>query len=114
MDYLGPTVNRAARLEGYAPPGGVAVLQDVLQTIPAAALAGTTVLETGSVELKGVPGKFAVAVLGLAAAARDESSFGDGTSGGKGSASDAWMVDSLCTSRSEGSSGKGGGGGTAT
>ena len=119
MDYLGPTVNRAARLEGHAPPGGMAVLHDVLQTVPAEALTGTTMLETGGVVLKGVPGKFAVTVLGLAAVAGDDSSIGDGTSGGKRSTSDTWNVDSACTSQvSGGSSSKAGaapvrGGGSA-
>ena len=67
MDYLGPTVNRAARLEGAAPPGGVAVLREMYE---AQGLAERLVCEAfeardlGLRELKGVPGRFAVLSLG--------------------------------------------------
>ena len=72
MDYLGPTVNRAARLEGAAPPGGVAVLREMYE---AQGLAERLVCEAfeardlGLRELKGVPGQLSLLVLSPCVAA---------------------------------------------
>eukprot|EP00754_Rhynchopus_humris_P014484 Rhum_TRINITY_DN14388_c7_g2::Rhum_TRINITY_DN14388_c7_g2_i3::g.85916::m.85916 len=67
MDYLGPTVNRAARLEGAAPPGGVAVLREMYDEERLAEHLVSEAFEArdlGMRELKGVPGTFAVLSLG--------------------------------------------------
>ena len=64
MDYLGPTVNRAARLEGAAPPGGVAVLREMYEAQGLAErLENVVARDMGMTELKGVTGELAVVSL---------------------------------------------------
>ena len=54
MDYLGPTVNRASRLEGCGVPGRVAVLEDMYESEGVAkVLCGVVSSQTGVHELKG-------------------------------------------------------------
>ena len=64
MDYFGPTVNRAARLEAVAPPGSVAVFEDLYRRC---AFSKSTPLiaatHLGYKELKGLPGRYSVLVL---------------------------------------------------
>ena len=54
MDYLGPTVNRASRLEGCGVPGRVAVLEEMYESEGVAkVLCGVVSSQTGVHELKG-------------------------------------------------------------
>ena len=66
MDYFGPTVNRAARLEGVALPGEIALLQDLWvesEGLHSSLPAGVTERHVGVRELSGVPGKFSIVAL---------------------------------------------------
>lgn len=56
MDYFGPMVNRAARVESVAAGGQVVMSSSVLEEMggPNAVLAGMTVSDLGSFKLKGL------------------------------------------------------------
>eukprot|EP00754_Rhynchopus_humris_P014483 Rhum_TRINITY_DN14388_c7_g2::Rhum_TRINITY_DN14388_c7_g2_i2::g.85906::m.85906 len=64
MDYMGPTVNRAARLEGASPPGGVTLIEETLRTQGLDEGLGPCLrIPLGERELHGVPGKLSLVCL---------------------------------------------------
>ena len=64
MDYMGPTVNRAARLEGASPPGGVTLIEETLRTQGLDEGLGPCLrISLGERELHGVPGKLSLVCL---------------------------------------------------
>ena len=64
MDYMGPTVNRAARLEGASPPGGVTLIEETLRTQRLDEGLGPCLrISLGERELHGVPGKLSLVCL---------------------------------------------------
>eukprot|EP00754_Rhynchopus_humris_P022246 Rhum_TRINITY_DN14778_c2_g1::Rhum_TRINITY_DN14778_c2_g1_i1::g.115849::m.115849 len=65
MDYYGPAVNRAARLEAAAFPGSVMVLKAVLENvhIDASVLGGVKKLDVAARTLKGIRGEFDLVAL---------------------------------------------------
>ena len=65
MDYYGPAVNRAARLEAAALPGSVMVLKGVLENIPvdASVLGSVKKLDVAARTLKGIRGEFDLVAL---------------------------------------------------
>ena len=65
MDYLGPTVNRAARLEGAAYPGSVAVLADMYAEQRLDEALGDSVCAWASeaTELRGLQGEHSILAL---------------------------------------------------